>query len=128
MEIIKEIKELTGSTGYDGFEVVTSEQTIFLGIDNSSGCCENWGHFFCNDDVSDFIGAEVRGVSVTDTALNNHKVEAALPYGLDDGGIMFVNIETDRGVLQFVAYNSHNGYYGHTAKVECRQLNHSECL
>lgn len=26
---------------------------------------------------------------------------------------MFINVETTRGLLQFAAYNEHNGYYGH---------------
>jgi len=41
---------------------------------------------------------------------------------------MFVDLKTDRGKLQFVAYNEHNGYYGHEAEVICNQLNHSEVL
>ena len=64
-------------------------------------------------------------VSMTDTALNTEKVEDECNYShhYDDGnGIMFVNIETDRGVLQFVAYNCHNGFYGHEATVECSYL------
>ena len=28
---------------------------------------------------------------------------------------MFVNINTSNGLLQFAAYNNHNGYYGHNA-------------
>jgi hypothetical protein len=39
-----------------------------------------------------------------------------------------VNIDTDRGQLQFVAYNEHNGYYGHNAVVVSKQLTHEECL
>jgi hypothetical protein len=41
---------------------------------------------------------------------------------------MFVDIETDRGVLQFVAYNAHNGYYGHKARVQSTQLRHTVTL
>ena len=29
---------------------------------------------------------------------------------------------------QFVAYNAHNGYYGHTVRVESQQLSHDEVL
>ena len=32
---------------------------------------------------------------------------------LDAGSAMFINVETTRGLLQFAAYNEHNGYYGH---------------
>jgi hypothetical protein len=113
---------------FDGYEVVTTEQTIRLLIDNSQSCCETWGYFWCNDNPQEFVGAEVRGVSVTDTALNTKKLDEKDCNDRDEGGIMFVNIDTDRGVLQFVAYNSHNGYYGHVACVECKQLTCSEGL
>lgn len=111
-----------------GFEVVTTRQRIKLYIDNSSSCCESWGYFWCNDKPDDFIGAKLLGVSVTDTALNTKKIEAEGADSRDEGGIMFVNLETSKGVLQFVAYNSHNGYYGHSATVESEQLKHSETL
>ena len=47
---------------------------------------------------------------------------------LDSGGAMFVNLETSEGLLQFVAYNAHNGYYGHEAVLVSKQLNHEERL
>lgn len=30
--------------------------------------------------------------------------------------------------MQFVAYNAHNGYYGHQARVVSKQLKHEVCL
>lgn len=132
MEKIKEIRELTElSDDMEGYEVVTNKQSIKLLIDNRQSCCENWGYFWCNDDPLTFIGTTVRGVTLTDTALN----EARMKYNdigpnstWFEGGLMFVNIDTNQGVLQFVAYNRHNGYYGHLAKVECIQLKHVETL
>lgn len=68
-------------------------------------------------------------MSVTDTALNNHLVKENMPYGEGEGGdTMFVNIQTDRGILQFTAYNRHNGYYGHRAVVSCNQLDYEDYL
>lgn len=129
MEYIKEIKELDRTTGMDGFMVVTSEQKITLGISNRIKCDEQWGHFWCNDDVSEFIGERVIGVTLTNEALNSRKVAMQMPYyGIDLGGFMFVNIETDRGILQFVCYNSHDGFCGHTATVMCNQLNHNKYI
>lgn len=123
MEYIEEIKELDGSTRMDGFKVITSEQEIILGIQNVTSCCETWGYFWCNDDVKEFIGAQVVGVTLTNEALITEKVP-----NIYEGGVMFVNIETDRGILQFVCYNKHNGYYGHKATVMCNQLTHREML
>lgn len=134
MEKIIEINDYEGKDGYHnvaGFEVVTDKQSIKLYIDNDSSCCEKWGHFWCNDNPQDFIGAELRSVSLTDTALNEAQMKA---NDLNpnkkwfEGNVMFVNLETDRGTPQFVAYNEHNGYYGHKAKVRCTQLTHDETL
>lgn len=114
-----------------GFEVVTTKQRIKLYIDNEASCCERWGHFWCNDDPADFVGAQVRGVTITDTALHEAQMRAndLAPTRKEfEGGVMFVNLETDRGTLQFVAYNEHNGFYGHEAKVQCEQLSHCETL
>lgn len=134
MEKITGIKDYEGKDKYRnvaGFEVVTDKQSIKLYIDNDSSCCEKWGHFWCNDNPQDFIGAVLRGVSLTDTALNEAQMKANDLNQNDkwfEGGVMFVNLETDRGTLQFVAYNEHNGYYGHEAKVQCTQLTHAETL
>lgn len=134
MEHIIDIRDYEAKEGYRnvaGFEVVTDKQIIKLYIDNDSSCCERWGYFWCNDELRDFIGAELRSVSLTDTALNTAQMEV---NNLNpdnryfEGNVMFVNLDTDRGVLQFVAYNEHNGYYGHEAKVQCTQLTHSVTL
>jgi hypothetical protein len=36
-----------------------------------------------------------------------------------EGGAMFINFITDVGVFQIVAYNEHNGYYGHESVLVC---------
>ena len=134
MEKIIEIKEYQSKEDYsnvEGFEVVTTKQSIKLYIDAGQSCCERFGYFWCNENPQDFIGATVNNVSVADTALNEaemKKNELDPKKEYFEGGVMFVNIDTDKGLLQFVAYNEHNGYYGHEAKVECSQLNHSETL
>lgn len=134
MEKIIEIKDYEAKEGYShvaGFEVVTDKQSIKLYIDNVNSCCEKWGHFWCNDNPQEFIGAELRSVSLTDTALNKAQMKANDLNPNDEwfeGGVMFVNFETDKGTLQFVAYNEHNGFYGHEAKVQCTQLTHAETL
>ena len=124
-ERIIEISDLADSDDFEGYVVKTTKQNIRLSIRSGQQCCENYGHFWCNDDVKDFIGAELLGIGITDTELNAAKL---MENGFEfhhryfEGDVLFVNLETDKGTLQFVAYNEHNGYYGHLAKIESTQL------
>lgn len=111
---------------YEGYQIITDEQTIKVGISSGQSCCESYGYLTTNDDLKEFEGAELLSVSVVDTAMNNKKIEEL--ECLDSGGAMFVNFETSKGLLQLVAYNGHNGYYGHDAVLISKQLNHSEVL
>lgn len=127
IENILSISEIT-EKGMAGYGITTNKQVIKMLIDDYQSCCESYGYFMSEDELSDFIGSELKGISLTDKALE--KVEFKYKDELDvyDGDIMFVNIETSKGLLQFVAYNSHNGYYGHTAKVISEQLNYETTL
>jgi len=98
-------------------------------ISNGQDCCESWGYFMSEDNFNQFIGAALLDITITDTALNTIDFTGRIgPDDLDSGGMMFVNISTSAGLLQFVAYNAHNGYYGHTAYVISEQLKHEEGL
>ncbi|MDD4374209.1 MAG: hypothetical protein PHG67_09855 [Bacteroidales bacterium] len=121
MEKILKIEE-TSFNGKEGFVITTDQQEIKLGIDNGQCCCENWGYFMSEDDLSEFIGTNLISVKIVDTALKNwEEIE-----DMYEGNAMFVNIETSNGLLQFVAYNEHNGYYGHEACVISKQVK-EEC-
>lgn len=112
MEKILRIEEISGQYGcmtQEGYAIVTDKQTIKLLIDNHQDCCEDWGYFMSEDNFESFIGAKILEIEC----------------GVDNGDIMFVNIVTDKDVLQFVAYKCHNGYYGHGAS---EQLKHETCL
>ena len=124
---IKKIEEWhsksDGWGGESGYRITTDKDVITMSIANGQCCCEDWGYFMSEDDLDSFIGDTIKKVELTDTELK--KGQAPDIY---EGGIMFVDIVTDKSVLQFVAYNSHNGYYGHTARVTCDGLNHEEVL
>lgn len=131
MEKILRIEEATFSvpkegyySSFDGLQVVTDQQTIKVGIENGQSCCEKWGFVTSEDDFSQFVDAELISVTLTDAALNTI---TELP-DMYEGGCMFVNFTTSKGVLQFVAYNDHNGYYSHEAVVVSRDLNNREYL
>lgn len=119
------IKDGQWTTEYDGFLIKTDKQTVKLGIDNGQSCCENFGYFMTDDNFKEFEGSELKNISITDTLLNTKKVTE---NSIQEGEAMFVNIETSIGLLQFVAYNQHNGYYGHTAIVESTQFSTEEVL
>lgn len=105
---------------FSGYRVTTSEQSVLLLIDDDQQCCESYGYFLSEDNLSDFVGAELQDISVTDTLL---KTKEVYKDDVAQGVTLFVNLETDRGTLQFVAYNNHNGYYGHPAAVISKTLN-----
>lgn len=130
METIQAITETTfkpkGKNSYgemDGFKIITDKQEIRMGIYNSQCCCESFGFFMSEDDLSQFIGTELLGIEVVGDCLKPEKLEDVY-----DGACMFVNVKTSEGLLQFTAYNSHNGYYGHDAVVESEQLNYETSL
>ena len=100
--------------GYEGFVITTNKQRIYMGISTGEQCCEVTGYFLTEDNPKEFIGARVTTVSVSDTNLSTKDIP--VPY-LDEGGVCFVTVTTDMGDIQFVCYNSHNGYYGHEALV-----------
>ncbi|MDR1328864.1 MAG: hypothetical protein LBK23_04615 [Oscillospiraceae bacterium] len=111
IEEVYEVKRGYGSM--DGYKVATDKTEIFVLIDNAQDCCERWGYITSEDDFSPYIGAELRQIVLTDTALNIEYVEKSNRYGFDEGGIQFVDFQTSNGVFQLAVYNSHNGYYGH---------------
>lgn len=77
------------------------------------------------DSPKEFEGASLKGITITDTCLNTKRLEEEKLY---EPNLMFVTLNTSKGPLQFVAYNSHNGYYGHDAVVLSEQLKYSETL
>jgi hypothetical protein len=130
METILSIAEsavIGGGDAYgdkEGFVITTDQQVIVIAISSYQSCCESYGYLSSEDDFSAYVGAELLGIEQVDTALRAHSELESL----DEGGAMFVNLLTDRGTLQFVVYNGHNGYYGHTGVVISHQLSVSESL
>ena len=90
------------------------EEYVFE-ISDERDCCEIWGSFLSEDDLSRYIGAELLDIYFTDTSLNTEYVQKIASYKTrcDYHNVQFVNFKTDRGVFQFTVYNCHNGYYGH---------------
>lgn len=122
---ITEIKEIQDSDdNEDGYVIITDKgYSLSLLIDNYQNCCESWGYATTEDNLNDFIGSEVIGYTVFDEnkAVAANKVfdtEIFKTDGYDAGSILFLNIHTNKGDLQFSVYNCHNGYYSHTGTVK----------
>ena len=133
MEKILSIKETTFKknanhwASYDGYEITTDKQVIKIGIGDDQNCCERWGYFITEDNLDEYIGSNLINISHTDMELNTKQLDD-LDVCADETRTMFITFETTNGSFQFVAYNSHNGYYGHYAIVISEQLNIEECL
>jgi hypothetical protein len=103
---------LCGYAAMDGYKVETDKHIIYVLIDNGQSCCESWGYFSSDDDLSLFTGSELKEINLTDKALNKQKFKDS-DYYEDEGGIQFVDFVTNKGIFQLAVYNAHNGYYGH---------------
>ena len=119
---IEEVSICNQFEGWDGYRISTSLQDIEIGISNFASCCEVWGYMTSEDDFARFIGARLMDVRVVNKSLS------VLSVDMYEGAAMFINIHTDRGMLQFAVYNQHNGYYGHDAFVRSLQIKHDEIL
>lgn len=109
---------------YEGFLIRTNYQDIEIGITRERSCCELHG-YFDSEPPAFYIGAHFRGIELTDTELITHfhtQGHREASRMNEYGGVMFVNIKTDRGVYQVAVYNWHNGYYGHDVYVHSQQL------
>lgn len=136
-EKILSIKEVDGfklnpnikhASTYDGYIIKTDLQDVLIGINNSQSCCEQWGNIASEEDFESFIGAELIDIKLTDSALNTRMTNKVKGLHSDESCLMFVDLITNRGNLQFVCYNTHNGYYSHDAVVKSTQLNHETSL
>jgi hypothetical protein len=108
------VGQYTYKDDFDGYAIETNERIIKVGISNDQSCCENWGYLTTNDNLQEFVGAKLLGVKMVDTALHVDPIDEKNFY---EASLMFVNFETSNGTMQLVAYNDHNGYYGHDAVV-----------
>jgi hypothetical protein len=131
MEKILDILTIDDSDNL-GYHIITSLQVISIIIDNQSQCCENYGVIVSEDSPSEYIGSEFLGINVIEKDLNKVQIDIEesinSKYHNELGGVLFVNVNTSLGDLQFTIYNSHNGYYGHAVRVIGGKVNFSATL
>jgi len=131
MNKLLKIKEFN-NIDYTGFEIHTSNEVITLAIDNKRYCCEYWNTFISQDDISEFIGASISEIIVSDTNRNSFVLACDDEFAeieniikvrdnyVDVLDLEFVSIYTSKGKLQFTVYNNHNGYYGHETYIKVK--------
>ena len=124
---IQEVIDDEHEIGWSGYVITTDAQRIEISITNYQDCCEQWGYAMSEDDTDYYIGAQFLDIKVVTKDLAKKSLSEHADY-LDEGDAMFVDVETSKGVLQFVLYNSHNGYYSHSARVVSTQLQVEESL
>lgn len=109
-EIIEQVIE-----NDDGYTIVTNKQMIQLSM-GEGDCSAVSGYYFTPDNPKIFIGSTLLDIKIVDAPLIDRDID------YQDGGAVFVNFETTEGVLQFTAYNKHNGYYSARGRVISRQF------
>lgn len=107
----------------DGVIIKTNDEVIAFGITNSTSCCETHGYLTSEDTLSDFLGAEIYKISMVDIDLSVVDL-SRFDENYYFPGTMFINIETSNGLLQLVAYNSHNGHYSHDVFIFSKEITH----
>ena len=126
-EIIKEIKQdiFYHKTRYEGFIIKTNKQVIQVGIEESQQCCECSGYLTTNDNINYFLEAELKEIIEVDEYFNTKEFDVkAFEAGfyMENTQMIFINFNTNKGTLQFIAYNEHNGYYSHNVFLSSTQL------
>jgi len=105
------------SGNYDGYKISTEKGDILILISSYQQCCEDWGYFESEDNLSKYIGSDFISLSIIDET-NSKKLLTNFENGDDLNQIMFVEIKTSIGDFQFAVYNFHNGYYGHDVLIK----------
>jgi hypothetical protein len=96
---------------------------ISFKIQQGQECCEEYGLLTSEDDVQSFIGAELLDITITQQ-FGIYDGEEYITQELNefircggDTNVVFITFETSNGPLQFVFYNIHNGWYGHSVTI-----------
>lgn len=107
---------------YEGYEIETDKEKIYLLITDSQSCCEHFG-YICNEESDDFdayYGCKITDIECIEEGSYNPILKLA---GIESASMVdcldcaFINIKFKQSTLQFAVYNHHNGYYGHDIRI-----------
>jgi hypothetical protein len=125
----KEIQNFYSESKWIGFIIITNQRTLNLLITSERQCSEDVGSviikegiLMTEDNINDFIGSKIISINVIEKQFDGQRYYANDDNNYENselyaGDCLFINFETSNGLLQFVLYNDHNGYYGHYASI-----------
>jgi hypothetical protein len=107
---------------FDGYTLETREKIYYIAISTGQSCCEEYGTIQSNDNLSEFIGSEIKDITYSNCAdySDCEIFEKAVSPGYSAYNVFdcaFIDVNTDIGSFQLAVYNLHNGYYGHDIQV-----------
>lgn len=115
---IKSIEMRPGKTEYDkqqtSLRIAFDDGTAIDLFDDGQSCCES-RYMTCDDDLSAFVGADLRGAEVRDGGNSGDRYEG------DVHETAFLVVETSLGAFTVCTHNEHNGYYGGFS-LRCREV------
>lgn len=115
---------------FEGFVLKTNKQDIKIGITKFGQCCEKFGVMVMAPreacvDAKDILGAEIISINwgkdgTVDKTLHPYTWTSYYEIWDDKVDVYYcpINIMTNLGLIQVLAYNEHNGYYPHYVYVE----------
>lgn len=116
--IIQNIQYDNNDTQWMGYTFIMSdpEKNIQLKISSEKNCCEKFG-VFTDANMLDFIGAEYEEISVGDII----KMEGE---DCNNSLQITIKITTNKGAINILFYNIHNGFYKHDIKISYYHKNY----
>lgn len=111
-EIIEQIRWFQERV-FEGYEILTSEQSILFGVSALQN--DDWGYYFAND-YRDNRGGEICDITLSDSVIDAYSFVNEVNFRK-----VCVNIVTNRGILQFVCWRDCNAL-PIAVKIDCNQL------
>lgn len=105
-KIISNVKVESASRGEDSLEITFTDESVLRLWDGGQSCCEH-RYMICDDNLDYFVGATLTDVGISQADSPTPEDE----YG-EEHEIQFLDVTTNKGLIQVATHNEHNGYYG----------------
>lgn len=106
-----------------GIELQTSHQTIKVFINSTQYCCENYDILMVTPDKQ-LNPKELKGYTIQKVGWGKQTIHPDYKWIVENNSLFgedvyyaIVNVETNKGLIQIIAFNNHNGFYPHLVKV-----------